>query len=431
MNKIKYDRSKKIFGLLFSLLCFLLNSVRANDVLAIRVGTLLKGNGEVLRNALILIRDGRIDYAGPAYPLAKGIETLEFQEGVATPGFIAANAYFRLPRETQEKELFSYEDYSNIKKFKVLGLNEERSESTPEMNLLFSIDPRADDFEKAWRSGVTCIYLAPGNLNVINGTGTVLKTRGNSPLEMLVKNQVQIKVTFGHEPAAGQGQRNPVGLRYRRPENRMGVTQIFRSALTNLQNKSLVPDFELNPQELLFRKVLKGEIPLRIRARSYLDIQAALRMMDEFGFRWILEEGVDAYKYMDQLKERNIPVIYGPVYRARGRADFNAEQDHYLAKTPVLLASRGVTFAFQNGNESPINGLRDEAIAAVGLGLDRNQALKALTLNAARILGIENRLGTIEMGKDADLLIFNGDPFEPSSRLTQVIINGRIQDPNQ
>ncbi len=323
------------------------------------------------------------------------------------------------------------EDYS-MKRDKVMALNEGRSEVTPELNALYSVDPRSEDFAKAWRSGVTCLYVAPGNLNVFNGTGTVLKAIGRTPQDMVVKNMVHLKVTFGHEPAyLNQAFGSEPELRTRRPQNRMGVDFIFRNAFVKLQNKGPIPDSALDAQELILRKVLRGEIPLRIRARSYMDIKAALRAMDEFGFKWILEEGVDAYRYLDDLKSRNIPVIYGPVYRPEGRFDFNAESDYYKAQTPLLLAKKGILFAFQNDNKSPISSLRDEAIFAVQLGLDKETALKALTSHAARILGVEDRVGTIEKGKDGDLLIFNGDPLDPSTRLEKVIIGGKMLDPNK
>lgn len=153
--------------------------------------------------------------------------------------------------------------------------------------------------------------------------------------------------------------------------------------------------------------------------------------MEEFGYRWILEGGVDAYRYLDALASNKIPVVYGPVYKNKGRGDFNRNDDRYMARTPVMLAEKGIRFAFQNNEESPISSFRDEAIRAVELGLPKEKALQALTLDAARILGIADRLGTIETGKDADLLVFDGDPFEPSSILTGVFIDGKLFDPNK
>ena len=432
MVKRKFNPAFKSIFFLILACGFLMPPVRADDVIALKVGTLLKGNGEVLKDAIIIIKNGKIEFAGVNYPVPKGTNILEFKESVATPGFIAANACLHISQETKEVSTYSREDFYEYRIEKIPALNEERSETTPEMNLLYSIDPRSEDFAQAWRSGVTCVYLAPGNLNVYNGTGTVLKTWGQSPQNMTVRNMVQIKVTLGEEPAVGaEGSRFDPGLRTRRPQNRMGVDSIFRQALVDLQNKSELPDSQLNPQELLFRKVLRGEIPLRIRAKSYVDIKAALRYGEEFGFKWILEEGVDAYKYLDDLKNKNVPVIYGPVYRPKGRFDFNSENDFYRAQTPILLAKKGILFAFQNDAKSPISALRDEAIYAVKLGLDKESALKALTFHAAKILGVEDRIGTVEKGKDADLLIFSGDPFSPSSRLEKVLINNKILDPNK
>lgn len=391
----------------------------------------MKGDGVVVKDAVIVIKGGKIEFVGKSYPLKKSINTLEFKDCVATPGFIAANAYLNISKQTKEVEITVRKGRAYLRK-KVPALNEERSESTPEMNLLNTIDLRSEDFEKAWRGGVTCIYIAPGNLNVFNGTGTILKTRGKRLQDMLVKNKVHLKVTLGPESASGnQGRGRFFGLKSRRPQNRMGVTFIFRNEFIKIQNKNHLPDSQLSPQELIFRQVLRKKVPLRIRAKSYMDIKAALRMMEEFGYQWILEDGVDAYKYLNELRKNRIPVIYGPVYRPKGRSDFNMENDFYFARTPLLLAKKGILFAFQNNEASSIGNLRDEAIYAVQLGLATETALKALSLNAAKILGIEDRLGTIEKGKDADILLFKGDPFEPSSRLEQVMINGKLLDPNK
>ena len=393
-------------------LCLFVCVCHAQNPLVMKAGTVFIGNGNVLKDVYIVMQEGKITYIGKEYTVNPETEVINLTDKIITPGFIAANAHMDVVKQT----------------------NEEGTEVTPQMNLLYSVDPRAKDFEKAWRGGITCVYLAPGNLNVFSGSGTVLKTMGKTPQDMLVQNHVHLKMVLGREP--GQGNSYPSGfgpmlLRNRRPQNRMGVVFIIRYTLTDLQNKNGVPDSELTPDEILFRQVLQGEIPLRIRAKSYMDIKTAFRLMEEFGYRWILEGGVDAYRYLDELEENDIPVIYGPVYRKIGRGDFNREDEKYVARTPVLLAERGIRFAFQNNEESPISALRDEAICAVELGLTKDKALKALTLDAARILGVENRLGSVAKGKDADLLVFDGDPFEPSSSLLNVIIDGKVFDPNK
>jgi imidazolonepropionase-like amidohydrolase len=399
-------------GLLFSLFLFFGIFCLAQESVVIKAGMVLIGNGNVLRDVFIVAEDGKIVFVGKGYVVKPNAHVLDFADKVITPGFIAANATMDVIKQT----------------------NEEGKEVTPRISGLYSVDPRAKDFCEAWRNGVTCVYLAPGNLNVFPGTGTVLKTKGRTPQDMLVQNQVHLKMILGREP--GRGNESPRGfgpmlLRNRRPQNRMGVVFIIRYELTNVQNKRGLPDAELTPDELVFRQVLQGKTLLRISAKSYMDIQTAFRLMEEFGYRWILEGGVDAYRYLDDLDANDIPVIYGPVYKKKGRGDFNLEDDKYMARTPVLLAERGIRFAFQNNAESPISALRDEAIHAVEMGLAKERALKALTVDAARILGVADRLGSIAKGKDADLLVFDGDPFEPSSSLLNVVIDGKLFDPNK
>jgi len=411
MRSVLRRRLLKQSSCLLSLLALLACFLAGQDTLVISAGTVHIGDGRILKDAFIVTEGGKITFVGKGYPVKKGMDILDFKDKVLTPGFIAAAAHMNVVDQA----------------------NEEGSETTPEMNLLYSINPRAADFETAWRSGVTAVYVAPGNRNVFSGTGTVLKTRGNSPQDMLIRNQVHLKVVLGREPAAGNTPPsfNPMDLRVRRPQNRMGVVFIVRYELTKLQSKSQVPDSGLSPKELLLRSVLQGKIPLRIKARSYMDIETAFRLMDEFGYRWILEDGVDAWRYLDNLKKKNIPVIYGPVYNLRGRGDFDREDDTYYARTPLLLAEKGIPFAFKTSQLSSISRLRDEAIYAVEMGLAASRALMALTLDAAKILGVEDRLGSIEAGKDADILIFDGDPFEPSSRLNRIVMNGSLMDPHK
>jgi len=396
---------------LFLLLVLSAGFLSGQAPLIIRAGTIQVGDGRILKDAFIVIEAGKITFVGPGYQVKKGVDILDCRDKVVVPGFIAAAAQMAVVGQA----------------------NEEGSEITPGMNLMYSINPRAADFEKAWKSGVTAVFLAPGSRNVFSGTGTILKTRGQTPQDMLVRDQVQLKVTLGREPAEGNTSPRPFAfdLSIRRPQNRMGVVYIIRNELTKLQNKSLVPDSELTPDELILRGVLRGKIPLRIKARAYLDIETAFRLMDEFGFRWILEDGVEAWKYLDELKKRNVPVIYGPVYNLRGRPDFDRENDTYLGQTPLLLAEKGITFALKTSRESSIGRLREEAIFAVELGLAKDRALRALTIDAAKILGVEDRLGSIQAGKDADLLVFEGDPFEPPSRLVRVIMSGVVLDPQK
>lgn len=385
----------------------------AQDSLVLKVGKAFLGDGRRLDRAQIVIRDGRIVSVGKAGSSAepRGCRIVSFPDGVATPGFIAANAWTASCGDAQEEGL----------------------EVTPEINLDRSIDPAAADLENAWRSGVTCVYVAPGHRNVFGGTGTVLKTAGPSPAERLVRNIVHLRATLGPEPASGNAKPyyGDFGMRTRRPQNRMGVDAIFREELARVRDLASVPDADLGVRETLFRRVLRRDLPLRIRARSYMDIKAALRLQDEFGFTWVLEDGTDAYRYLDELKARGIPVIYGPVYRPKGRADFNAENDRWLVQTPRLLAEKGILFAFQNDASSPLWELRDDVIFAVCSGLDPGAALTALTSSAAAILGVGDRLGTLAPGKDADILIFSGEPLDPHSRLIKVLIGGRLMDPNE
>ncbi len=287
---------------------------QTQETLVLKVKKALLGDGLSVGDASIVIRNGRIESVtrGVKSPGPMGQQTFEFPGCVATPGFIAANAWM--------------ETFGRIQ--------EEGSEVTPEMNLYGSIDLTALDFERAWRSGVTCVYLAPGHLNVVGGTGTVLKTVGTSQTERLVKNTVHLRVTLGTEPARGNSKPfyGDFGLRTRRPQNRMGVNAIIRGQLMEARNRERDPEAALSFQEIMFRRVLHREIPLRIRARSYMDIKTAFRLQEEFGFNWVLEDGTDAYRYLDDLKAGGIPVIYGPAYRSKGRADFNPENDRWQAQ---------------------------------------------------------------------------------------------------
>jgi imidazolonepropionase-like amidohydrolase len=169
-------------------------------------------------------------------------------------------------------------------------------------------------------------------------------------------------------------------------------------------------------------RVLDGEIPLMITAQQVPEIMAALRLQREFGFRLILDGAAEAYLVLDEIKQAGVPVILHPtMVRPRG------ETVNATLETAARLHEAGIPFAFQSGFESYVPKTRVvlfEAAMAVANGLPRTVALEALTIQAARILGIADRVGSLEPGKDADLVLFDGDPFEYTTHVCGVIIEG-------
>lgn len=283
-------------------------------------------------------------------------------------------------------------------------------------------------FTEAVQNGVTTVVTGPGSANVIGGQFVALKTFGRRIEEMVVKDPVAVKIAFGENPKTVYNERKQT------PTTRMATAALLRESFERAKEyKELLekyqnepeendkPDYDIKLEALV--KVLKREIPLKAHAHRADDILTAIRIAKEFNLRLTIEHCTEGHLICDILVDEGIPAIVGPSLTDRSKVELR----NLSLKTPGILAKAGVKTAIMTDHPcTPIQYLTLCAAMAVREGMDEQEALKAITINAAELTEIGDRVGSLEKGKDADIVIFDGHPFEFRTRVVTTIINGKI-----
>lgn len=381
-------------------------------MLALINGRIKTMAGPDLESGTILIKDGQIIAVGPDILIPTGTEKVDLTGKVVVPGFIDAHCHVGILEETYRLE---GDD-----------LNEMTDPATPHLRAIDAINPEDRGFADALEGGVTTVVTGPGSGNVIGGENLAMKTAGVVVDHMVVKSPVGLKVAFGENPKRiyGGSQKSPM--------TRMATAAILRENLVKAQNylrkleqgvhdPEKMPERDLKMEPLV--KVLTGELPLRAHAHRADDIMTAIRIADEFKLRLVVEHCTEGFKIAEELAKRNIPAIVGPLLTNRSKV----ELQYRTHANAGILSKAGVKVAIMTDHPViPINYLSLCAALAVKAGMGEAEALRAITINAAEIIGLADRIGSIEVGKDADLVILNGDPLELKTRVEQVLINGRV-----
>ncbi|MGI6119322.1 MAG: amidohydrolase [Desulfosporosinus sp.] len=331
------------------------------------------------------------------------------------PGFIDAHCHVGIGEEIYRWE---GEDF-----------NEMTDPLTPEMRAIDGINPEDEGFRDARLGGITAVFSVPGSANVIGGTGVVMKTAGLIVDRMIVRDPAGLKIAFGENPKMVYGEQKKT------PMTRMGTAALLRQALVDAQTyKEKMEQSKSDPDKLPERdlgcevlvKVLNREIPLRAHAHRADDIMTAIRIAREFNVDLVIEHCTEGYKIAEELAELGYPAVVGPLLTNRAKVELKDKS----FKTPGILAKAGVKVAIMTDHSViPIEQLPLCAAFACKAGMDSEAALRAITINAAEILGVSDRIGTLEVGKDADIVIWSEHPFNISARPRYVIINGQIISP--
>ncbi len=298
----------------------------------------------------------------------------------------------------------------------------------PALQVKHAIEPHAPHFTHARELGVTTALVTPGDKNVIGGRGVVLKTSGIVVDDMIAKDDAVLVMGLGRS-----SQRKD-----QMPMTRMGIAALARETLIKAQEymekvasdgEDDKPKRDLDMEALI--PVLEGKTPVLVHCERRDDILTALRIADEFNLRLILDGATDAYKVLDEIKKRDIPVIVEDLFRGVG----SIEDAGFDPRTPARLSEAGIRIAFRSqidaGWYTPGSGeaggdLLEIAAFAVRNGMDTEKALRAVTIDAAEIIGMEDRIGSLEPGKDADLLILRGHPLKTRSIPEAVFIDGKL-----
>lgn len=331
------------------------------------------------------------------------------------PGFIDAHCHVGIG-----EEIYQYEGDD---------INEATDPLTPELRAIDGINPEDEGFRDARLGGVTAVFTCPGSANVIGGTGVVVKTAGRIVEEMILREPAGLKVAFGENPKTVYGEQKKM------PMTRMGTAALLRQALVDgLHYKEKLEQGKVDPEKLPERDlgleqiklVLDKKIPLRAHAHRTDDIMTAIRIAKEFDVEMVLEHCTEGHKIADILQQHGYPAVVGPSFVNRAKVELKDK----TFETPGILAKAGVRVAIMTDHSvTPIQYLPLCAALAVRNGMTYEDALKAITLWPAQTLGVADRIGTLEVGKDADVVVWNGKPLSIEAECEVVLINGKIVKP--
>lgn len=367
---------------------------------------------KIFDNGCVLIENGKIKEVGENIEAPKNAEIIDARGRLLIPGLIEAHCHLGL-----------WEDSIG---FEGADGNESVDPITPQLRAIDGINPMDKTFEEARAGGVTTVCTGPGSANVIGGTFTTIKTLGNRVDDMVLKEPAALKIAFGENP------KRVYNAKGKSPITRMATASILREQLYKAKSykekiektkgdDEKAPEFDFKLEPLV--KVLNKEIPLKAHAHRTDDIFTALRIAKEFDVDITLDHCTEGHLIADELKKENKYIISGPHLTDRSKFELK----HKTFKSPAILSNAGLKIAITTDHPVvPIQYLSKCAGFAANEGMDELEALKAITIYPAKILGLDHRIGSIEAGKDADIVIFDGDPFHTQTNPWLVLIDGNI-----
>ncbi len=365
-----------------------------------------KGNIAIAGDKILKVSKNRIG--------ADKDERIDLEGLVVTPGFIDAHTHQGV--------------YQGDIGWAGMDLNEKTDPVTPHLSAIDAINPEDPGFVEAPSGGVTTINTGPGSANVIGGLFCAIKTTGNIVDEMVIKNPSCLKVAFGENPKAVYGKDD------RAPQTRMAIAALLREWLNKAReymdkmdkyghkskDADKKPDFDMKLD--IISKVLKGEFSVHAHCHRADDIVTAIRIAEEFNLKLVLIHATEGHKIAEYIASKNVPVIIGPSYVGREKVELR----EISFKTAGVLANAGVEVSLQSDTFPPLSYFQAILCMAIKEGMDRDAALRAVSITPARILGIDDRVGSIEKGKDADIVVWSGDPADFYSRVMMTFINGEM-----
>ncbi|WP_340587246.1 amidohydrolase family protein [Erythrobacter alti] len=392
----------------------LLSSTAMAQDIAVRGGQVwTMGPQGVIEDGVVVIEDGRIIAVGPASEITipQGVQVL--QAPIVTPGLVDAHSTVGLTGYLNQPD-----DQDQL---------DDSAPVQPHLRAIDAYNPHDRLVQWVRELGVTTLHTGHGPGALVSGQTMVVKTRGNTVDAALVEDGTMIAANLG---AWALDQDSSPGTRAKQ-------MAMLRQALVAAQGGADPEEDHLGPGERdednpgrrdlveeAFAQVLAGETPLMITANRMQDMQSALRLAEEFGFTVIIDGAADAHLMLDELREAGVSIILHPTM-----ARNEGELENAAFTTAAVLAEAGILFALQSGYEAYVPKTRVvlwEAGFAAGNGLTPQDALASVTIDAARIIGMDDRIGSLEVGKDGDLAMFDGDPFEYTSHATGVVIEGEV-----
>jgi imidazolonepropionase-like amidohydrolase len=382
---------------------------------AVTGGRVIPVTDQPIDGGTVLLDAGKIvAIGGPDLEIPDGAEVVDASGKWVLPGFIDAHAHVGL---AEEAEGWAGSD-----------VNEMTRPVTAYVRALDAINPADQGFRDAIGGGVLAVNINPGSGNPIGGQTAAVKCWGRVVDQMVLREPAGMKSALGENPKRVYGERKET------PSTRLGTAAVIREAFVQASNYLArlaaaedQPPSERKPVDRdlgleALGRVLRREIPWRQHCHRADDIATAMRISREFGYQLVIDHGTEAHLLADLIAEQDIPVIIGPLFTSRSKVEL---RNRSLAN-PGRLAAAGVMIAITTDHPVvPINFLIHQASLSVKEGLDPQTALEAVTINPARILGVDDRIGSLEPGKDADLVIWSGDPLDVTSRAERAYTDGR------
>ncbi|MNR80445.1 hypothetical protein D3C72_111680 [compost metagenome] len=369
-------------------------------------------SGPAIPSGTVLVKDGKIQALGADVTVPDGYEVIDADGATLVPGFIDAHCHVGLWEEGI--------------KFEGDDGNEMTDPVTPHMRALDGINPQDLGFEDARSAGVTTIYVLPGSANVIGGQPVCLKTAGVAIDDMAIRQPAGLKVAFGENPKRVYHSKNKM------PSTRMGIAALMRQSFVDAQTYARKvetakekgepgPDRDLRMEAIAHS--LARRVPMRAHAHRTDDILTAIRIAEEFNLDLVVEHCTEGHKIAPLLAEKGVRAVVGPSMSCRSKVELR-ERNY---ETAAILQQAGVMVAIMTDHPVvPIHHLTICAALAAKAGMGREAALEAITLNAARICGVAHRVGSLEPGKDADMVLLDGHPFDIETNVLTTWIDGQV-----
>jgi imidazolonepropionase-like amidohydrolase len=382
-------------------------------------------SGKPIERGTILIEGGKIKAIGANVEIPANAQRIDLKGKVIIPGLVDAHS-----------SLF-------------MDAAELNAAGAADRDVADALDLFDKDAEKVIAQGVTTLYISPGNRGNVNGIGAVVQLNGSlAPCGRLLKPRAALKLTLGvstnnrssslerlasyealrsafrsAEQYAKSFERYERDLAAYERKQKQSTTQPPNNPATQPPAKPTKP--RRVPGQEIFVAALKGEIPVRIEAHRVDDIMNALRLADEFKLKVILERATEGAQIVNEIAQRNVPVVWGPTLPT---GTLRLETLNHSPDGAAKLAKAGVRVALTTDGESGLSSrfLLENAAAAVGFGMNPDDALRAITLTAAEILGVADRVGSLEAGKDANLVVLSASPWDATTKVEQVWVEGRL-----
>jgi len=381
-------------------------------MLFIKNGKVFTMEGPPIDGADILVTNGTIAAIGQGLDCPPGAQVIDATNKLVYPGLIDAHTHLGLSGTAMRWE-------GN-------DVNEVTDPVTPHLRSLDGINAFDESFAETREAGVTCVATSPGSANVIGGQLTAIKTGGsNRADDLVIKAPLAIKCALGENPKNAYGQNKKVS-----PMTRMGTAAILRETFikaneylhkkeNNPEDKQ--PDFNMKYEALI--PVLKKEIPIHIHAHQANDIHTAIRLQKEFGILMVIIHCTDAHLVIDDLARAGLPTIIGPTLCAKSKPEVR----HKTFATASALVEAGILTCITTDHPViPLQHLNICAALCVQAGMDKEEAMKAITIYAAKVMRLDHKVGSLAVGKDGDIVIWDGCPLDTTSHALYTIIEGKI-----